>query len=1463
MRRIISSPFRTVARAMKADRKGTVLLLALGTVGIISVAAVSYVTIVRLDRRSAVIAARESGLDRQVQTVVDYIGSLLAADLYGNKIVTPDVPLEAWPGMFEDGEYRDLAFLPDESLNTFRDTDPGEQPNEQSLLELDDVSYERAFQDDAWLASFDPVDSNDNPFGPISQAYDQALTWPQITNLRSAYEWSGSEWVRQDGRFVDLAQWLIQNTDEFADPAINLVDWDANNVSDFEGQLGPEAGRFQEIFDLQMNRVGEDFTGDSNNPVAGFLSNDIATDDRFDAGDTRMWADTDGDLRPDARWTVLDALGNAAGYNWVVAARVIDASALINANSSIEFAGDGIGPGEFVGDGRTPVDVDFFRLLEEADQLTNNRTYQFQVRTNKLNAAFDTHIDQDMDMPAVLEAAKQYDLQNLTIDFGYQNFITPTTDVWRPTQGMRRQERFAYYDLIGKSPDLPEITAGRTIEQRDIYDLLAFHGSNNATVLSRMEQRFDRGGFRDRGYLPGSPIRNIHGPLRANEDANLSRVFETAARPGRPSRREILENNPRRLLTLFSGVGQASPVPVINTTENPDTGEPYFDGIYRRDKIRLNNGPLTADQVERSFEAFMWALAPLETNMEIYPGYQGNPSRNRTYGRDAFAGNERGPAVAIDSNRTLTFNFSPTERGFSLGSFPVFVAGALATNLRDATDDDNLPHVVTFDGDEDTPSNSHNVALDRHLAHGSIPKTRLAPYGLGPEQPGPITWIGLERQPFLTEVSFVSIYTDFSTDGAGDDSGIIGDSAADELGSAIFVEIANPWSTPLTTEGWVVEIASDGQGALGNGLQLILPDGLVIPEGDRTIFHWVYDNGADTSVWQTDGFRDEILADIGVPGADATRIGTILDDQESPIAADDRIPFRALTGPVSAVLTIPAAPGGPSGIDQPNVPVDRVAAPPGSDFPRVWTARGGFNIGADLVTSFGPGVYDAGRIIGFYPNAVPPGDIATIDTALASGQGRGRLKATSTLIRAHGGQAQSFPAYMLEDRERNHVINRDDVIAWVDPAVDPMKFTVMVPDLRTTPIEILEPFDAVTFPFNWPDAHVDLGQLGKPDHPNNWSPQEVPAFQVWVGEGNAAPSSRPKINSVADLGLVSIYGHFIRGGADQVRALSTLTTWSEFMAQSRFYDFSTPRNDPGGPDKLNPYMGVLDFSRHILGRMEPGGAVQAPNWMRVPLATRVFDCFEAIRTEPGRLVPGRINVNTAPARVLDKLPLMQPEVGASVPLATPANDRLSLLSLYRSAGTAGTPFPREGPVLTNLIGLRTGEEPDPDDGFVASGELAILDRWTFNAGSGAPDFNTPTRAFLQIGTDGQNADGLGDPNNILELIDDYADPGFNPIDDAEERLAAYRAIANIVSTRSDVFIAWFVLRGYDPDQIEQIRIDGAQARNDALQAMEDPEKGFGPAYESRWLVVYDRSNVERPTDRPRALLVIELPVTAG
>ena len=87
------------------------------------------------------------------------------------------------------------------------------------------------------------------------------------------------------------------------------------------------------------------------------------------------------------------------------------------------------------------------------------------------------------------------------------------------------------------------------------------------------------------------------------------------------------------------------------------------------------------------------------------------------------------------------------------------------------------------------------------------------------------------------------------------------------------------------------------------------------------------------------------------------------------------------------------------------------------------------------------------------------------------------------------------------------------------------------------------------------------------------------------------------------------------------------------------------------------------------------------------------------------------------------------------------------------------------------------------------------------------------------------------------------------IDDQSEKLAILNSAINTVSVRSDVFCVWFVLRGYAPTDVNEL------PNNDVTSV-----EPMIPSVERRFVMVVDRSNVTRKTDKPKVLLFKELPI---
>lgn len=289
------------------------------------------------------------------------------------------------------------------------------------------------------------------------------------------------------------------------------------------------------------------------------------------------------------------------------------------------------------------------------------------------------------------------------------------------------------------------------------------------------------------------------------------------------------------------------------------------------------------------------------------------------------------------------------------------------------------------------------------------------------------------------------------------------------------------------------------------------------------------------------------------------------------------------------------------------------------------------------------------------------------------------------------------------------------------------------------------------------------------------------------------------------------------------------------------------------------------------GLYTPG--VDIPRFPGVPLALRVPDMFRAVDPAFGSIssgVPGLININTAPRRVLLGLPLMQPTAGSTlgqpdwwgagllgnVTLPTINDDCAASLQAYRDKsevtdaagrptiftdpqpGTLDDPLTWSGRVTTNAIAA-SREAP----GLLSFGEVLCA------TSRGAGVNNVPAGNRLDaLGRDSFNSGAVGVDSTLYRLA---TAPSNSPpteideiADDYDEQLAAATALSNSVNVRSDVFAVWFVLHGYQRSDVENLN------NNDPLV----------PTVAKRYLMIVDRSNVTRLGDRPRILLMQELPM---
>ena len=304
---------------------------------------------------------------------------------------------------------------------------------------------------------------------------------------------------------------------------------------------------------------------------------------------------------------------------------------------------------------------------------------------------------------------------------------------------------------------------------------------------------------------------------------------------------------------------------------------------------------------------------------------------------------------------------------------------------------------------------------------------------------------------------------------------------------------------------------------------------------------------------------------------------------------------------------------------------------------------------------------------------------------------------------------------------------------------------------------------------------------------------------------------------------------------------------------SKTFDYGQLRLDTDrqvAPNK-NAFVSFEDLDEN--GTWDPDEPVRGAG---VPIAYNVLDVFTT--TDPmfgsmRRPRIGVINANTASMDVMRAFPMLTPPfdtlgqpqwwwTGQGAP--TRQSDVAAAVFAYihkgvvptlvgnadvvdfTNGGFFGDPDNRAREMTTGFAGIR--ETP----GMRSLGELMAV------RGGGVTvehDIDHLARDFENIPMQGVESilytDGAG---RIADQLDD----------DYDEKLALINGMIGTASVRSDFFAVWFVVHGYQRDDVEGL----------------SPDDPLVPTVAKRFLMVVDRSNVQRLGDKPRILMLQELPM---
>lgn len=388
---------RRLMQMVQQRRKGSVLVIVIGVLALVSVLAIVYVSIGRGDTRTRAGVSKQNTLEKPPVFVRDYIAGVVADDVasfYWNQAkVLGANTTPSWTRESSDYGYVSPEVI---SISTRPATDPlrgaftfnpiGSLPHDPAFLALTETQLPlpsrstdlgaanptriRFGPSDPWLAATFPTSLNFDHTIPAG-GFDELEPYPTDTDR----DWLSITNIAPDGLFVNLYA-LRGNFN--AQPGFT-----AGALSE---RLSLIDDGFDGFGDLNQNHTDTDFALDvsgndeRNRPFYwtmrqrnAFRSAAVSSNDALVSSPNfklYQWADADGDGFLDSRWFELTDSSQGPqnfrrlfttddGYRWFVAARIIDANSMVNVNTA--------------GDQRTaaardaklgvPSDVDLFTLL--------------------------------------------------------------------------------------------------------------------------------------------------------------------------------------------------------------------------------------------------------------------------------------------------------------------------------------------------------------------------------------------------------------------------------------------------------------------------------------------------------------------------------------------------------------------------------------------------------------------------------------------------------------------------------------------------------------------------------------------------------------------------------------------------------------------------------------------------------------------------------------------------------------------------------------------------------------------------------------------------------------------------------------------------------------------------------------------------------------------------------------------
>ncbi|MCC6678820.1 MAG: hypothetical protein IT436_16945 [Phycisphaerales bacterium] len=808
----------------REQRRGSFLVLVVGTLALMALITVVYVSVGSADRRTSAALAKLDKAEDVPDQVAAYISSIIADDVLDSFADSGKTRREAWDYPATDWSAS--------STQPKTDTDTSRNP-----------ALGRYFTpigghgDDPWLASTEPtwlgwgLDTPDLTSITPNELYLYQRDWAQISN------------ISPDGRFINLLNLrnnfaaesgfgndaknkprlsedlhlvgLPPNPEDpprYGEPPPTRTDFGLSLSSNKQypavwGQR--QVGMFRQVFKGGLGpRPDSEFYPDN---LFADADGDGFYDSRWsDLTDAR---DRDGDSKPDAR----PAIATEGRFRYVYGVRIVDLSGLVNVNTATDFRAR---PVEKAPVGLYPSDVDLRRLLTLRDfydlyspggpSSAEPQTVGFNLLKQPLEDVPANYTFYTRD-PAMLAGGPGYDALRLSIFAGLVPPATTTLDKFASAYKIGDKDwkfdsttsgaewRSAYYTGRGGRAD--GIAAGQVTGQAgysvagvfnttDLLDLLTYRGVNNPALLSRLEQAV---GGRDLATPGGANRRNS--PLRDNRGLDLEREVIDPTDVN-DDRQAMLRSavDPRQRLTTISGAR-----PIYSTLIS--SADQLAATEVRSDLVSL----VKNKQVTQLTQTIANALMP----DGIDPDAWGDPAGTEFRQRQTQFYGAKGPELALRISAHMAVNLldsydktDPAVGGDATSAYTLLLDRNQKSRLSDTTlypwwnDDKKIDLSKTGLGSTDI-----------------LGGLSVRPVGI----PAAVNIFGVEAQPFLTEIASFTVYTDspnhtnepeppIGTDpDTGDPiygpitiDGAVADANEDFLFRAVAFQIHNPFSESIT-----------------------------------------------------------------------------------------------------------------------------------------------------------------------------------------------------------------------------------------------------------------------------------------------------------------------------------------------------------------------------------------------------------------------------------------------------------------------------------------------------------------------------------------------------------------------------------------------------------------------------------------------------------------------------------------